>query len=260
MEREKAIDRAAKLKAQMESEHAIGNSAAAEAFAAMMQRMMLEHELSEQELQAARSTKVVEEPVKEFMVNLAKCGIQQKAARSANLERLAGIVGRAHLCRILVKPRTNTIWFVGTAKHAEVAEYMLSVLHRNLQKIAKDAYEVVYAEDSGKSYRTKGYIGSFKSGFLERLATRYEDERKRVIADVDQESGSCTALVRLNNQLQRVDAYISERYRSKSVGSANGRTVRNSIGHRHGQAAADRIGLRANAVKSGVAPKQIGGA
>ena len=194
-------------------------------------------------------------------MDLAKCGLQPRDARSANLEALAGIVGRA-TCAAFCAGRAaekNRIWFVGTAKHCEVAEYMLATLQRNLQKIAKDSYEAVYAEDNGNAYRTKGYIGSFKAGFLRQLEARYAEERAKVIAETDAASGTCTALVRLNNTLTRVDSWISEHVRGR-VGSVRGRSATNSVGLAHGQAAANRISLKANAVKGGGARRQIGGA
>ena len=263
--RQKAIDRAAKLQAQMESEHQLGNMEAAEAFAAAMQRLMLEHELNDHEIEQARvaGARVAEEPIVEHMVNLQAAGIELRHARSANLERLAAIVGRAHLCRILVRPKSNLIWFVGTRRHAEVAEYMLATLHRALQKIAKDAYERVYHAHDGDTSVTKGYIGAFKKGFLTQLAIRYDEERTRVVQEHDAAQAAageaCTALMRLDGALQRVDRYIDEKFvgKRRTAGAVGGSRRSNALGLEHGRAAANRIALRANAGRGPEAPKQL---
>ena len=211
--RDKAIDRAAKLQAQMESEHKLGNSQAAEAFAAAMQRLMLEHELNDHEVERARmaGTKVPEEPIVETWVKPERLGIKTKKARSANLETMAAIIGRAHLCRIIIKRHTNFIGFVGTARHAEVAEYMLATLYRALGKIAKESYERTHHATVPPT-PLPGYQTAFKRGFLMQLASRYEAERQRVAAEHDAANNTGTALMRLDGALQRVDRYMDERF------------------------------------------------
>ena len=110
MNRDKALDKATKIAALMASEREYGNQEAAHAFAATMQRLMLEHELSDADVERHRlaGTKPVEQPIVEHVVNLGKLGIDSASKRNASLETLAGIVGRAHLCRLLVRPGSNT--------------------------------------------------------------------------------------------------------------------------------------------------------
>jgi hypothetical protein len=174
------------------------------------------------------------------------------------------IVGKAHLCRILVRPKSNLIWFVGTKRHAEVAEYMLATLQRNLQKIAKEAYERVYHEHNGDTSVTKGYIGAFKKGFLTQLAARYEEERQRVVTEHDAAQAAagetCTALVRLDGAVQRVDRYIDEKFTGKRrAGAIGGSRRSNDLGLAHGREAANGIALRTNAVHGKAAHKQLEG-
>lgn len=270
VDRVKAIDRATKLRSQMDSEQKLGNSEAAEAFATAMQRLMLEHELNDIELDAAlkAGSTVPQEPIIERPVDFHAARIPYKSARSASMERLAEIVGTAHLCRILVRPRSNQVWFVGTAKHVEVAEYMFITLHKALNTITKRSYWT-YRDKGG---REPNYMASFKNGFLSRLGERYRLEREQVAKEHDEankpidvdggtltELTTSTALIRLNNAVERVASYIDSKYggRKSRAGYVGGRRGHNRDGREAGTAAADSINLRANALGHGPSQKQL---
>jgi hypothetical protein len=259
-DRTKAVDRASKLQAQMESEQSLGNEAAAQAFAAAMSRLVLEHEINQDEIERHRlaGTTPPEEPIVERVVDLRKLGIAPRAKRNANLETLAGIVGRAHLCKILIRPRSNTIWFVGTSKHNDVSEYMLATLWRALVKMSAAGKRA--ARKADLTQNLKNYGGTFRQQFIFALDTRYQEERAAIVAetataaepelDEDGETvNTNVGLMRLDKAMQRVNAHIDARYGKKRSRAVYGRSGRwNEAGARDGRAAAARVNLRANGI------------
>lgn len=124
--RDRVLNKLVKMQAVREGEAALGNEAAAEAFAEAINRMLIEHELKPSDLDYARSQD--HDPVIEVPVNLGHYKIKSTGHRTAWQEALARIVARAHLCTFLVRNGSNQITFVGTRSHAMVAEYAYGCL------------------------------------------------------------------------------------------------------------------------------------
>lgn len=128
---ERIIDKVQKLKAHAESAEAIGNEAEAQAFAALYQRLMLQHNLEMSDLEFASLD--VEDPIEWHPVDYKKYNIKQTASQPW-MVRLANLVMKAHNCRSVRTNRTNLISIIGRKSDAQVAEWMYVTLIRACQR------------------------------------------------------------------------------------------------------------------------------
>lgn len=239
--KEKVLDRVIKMMRSSQSEAQLGNTEAAEAFAAAVNRMLLEHELSMTDVEYARSAD--NDPVVEIMVDLAGHNIKRTRTRSAWQESLAAIVANAHMCRFLVQAGSNRIWFVGTKAHAEVAEYVFGTLVPVVAKLSLNAYDRFWVQckaEDGHAGRAKGYREAWLAAFLQRIRERFEEARATVVAE-----GGSTALIRLNQSLVKANDYMAAKFNkpANKVAGLAGLSASNRDGARDGRAAADRIAL-----------------
>lgn len=232
---DKVLDRLSKLKAAQESEAKIGNSAAAESFAAMINSMLLKHELSEIDIPLGAK----EEPVIEVHADLVAAGIKQTRMRVGWQEILAAVVADAHLCKILVYPRSNRLTFVGTKAHATVAEYSYGVLAAAADRMSIEARGLWWKEECGGKHLESGnYRAAWLSGFVGRIAQRFAEVRR---AEVRATGNASTALIRLDGALVKTQNYISEKYKKTAAPVSLG--TGNRSGRDAGRAAADKIQL-----------------
>ena len=251
MTREQIAEKAAKLKSHMESAKKMGSEEEAHAFAAMMQRLMLQHELSEAEVARADTSVQKPEPIIEQMVNFPKFGMRVKKRRVAWMEIMARIVGKAHLCRFLLRPSSNQIWFVGTQKHVDTAEFVWAQLCKSADHMSdKEAY--FFKLKCNREKRGKGDASGFRigwlSGFTYRLTTRYELERNRTIEEFDTQTESTgQSLIVLNNAMTRVEHYLDDKFRRRRGASSLKGSSSNGEGSwagvLSGRDAADQISL-----------------
>ena len=248
---EKILDKLSKLKAAREGEAALGNSAAAEAFAEAINRLLIQHELSEVDIPVGG---VKDEPIVEQLVDLKQFGIKHSRVRIGWQEALARIVAQAHLCKFLVATGSNFITFVGTREHVAVAEYAYGVLASAADRMSFAAREQWWKDECGGQHlESNGFRGSWLSGFIGRIGERFKEARK---AEVAQAANSSTALMRLDNALVRVQKHVDEKYKRKVAGTSMGGN--NAAGYRAGRAAADQMKIRQRGVGSS-STKQIGG-
>lgn len=238
MTKERILDKLGKIKRLAESEAKIGNTEAAEAFAATINQMLLEHELSESEIPDAPDGTPAD-PIVEILVDLRQWGIDRSRVRIDWQEQLAGIVAYNNLCKFLVCKGSNLIWFVGTESHAKVAEYIYGMLVPAAEKMAvaeRRKHWIATGKLRGKANPTLGYREAWLAAFVRRIAERLRAMREQVV----QASGDSTALVRLNNSLVRVNEFMLAN-KAKPVSTLNGTTRHNAAGAAHGRAAADRM-------------------
>lgn len=253
MTTDKILDKLSKLKAMQESEAAIGNAAAAEAFASMINTMLLKHNLSMSEVPQGGIAK--EEDIVEVPANLAAYGIKMVNTRIGWQEQLARIVAKAHLCKFLVAKGTNKVWFVGTQSNATVAEYAYGVLARAADTMSMAAREQWWKNEcGGKHLRSGNYRAAWLHGFIERIAERFADAQRR---EVQATGNASTALIVLNRALVRAEDYVEAKFKGKKPLQSASMSTGNWDGRAAGRAAADKVqlnkGLNANA-----GPKQIG--
>lgn len=259
-------DKIVKLQAQSESEDALGNEAAALAFGAAAQRLMLEHDIEDADLEAHKraGTQRVEEPVEEHDLKLHLLGIASSRKRNAALEDLVMFVGRAHLCKMLIKPGSNWVGLVGTARHVQVAELVIGMMWKAQTKLAAAGLRAAKQEGAD----IHNYTRTFRNAFVCRLAVRYREEQHAVAAehavtvghDISTntelerqtiEAGeTSTALMVVNRELERVGSYISRHYKGKSARSIGSYGGYNTRAQGDGQRAANSVPLRSNAVSA----------
>jgi hypothetical protein len=212
MTTDKILDKLSKLKAAAEGEAKIGNTEAAEAFAGMINRMLLQHELSMTDIPLPAE----QDPIIEVTVDPRKHDMKFSRVRIGWQEALARIVAEAHLCKFLVTAGTNYITFVGTKSHATVAEYAYGVLAASADRMsikARDEYWRLYRNDPG--FNSGNYRAAWINGFVSRIAERFAEARRAEVGNADalaRAAGqSSTALVRLSHALVRADDYIKNK-------------------------------------------------
>lgn len=249
---EKILDKLSKLRAAQEGEARIGNAAAAEAFANTINRMLLQHELSMEDVPVGGVVR--DEPIVELYADLAAHGIKFLNVRSGWQEALARIVAQAHLCKFLVATGSNWITFVGTKEHATVAAYAYGVLCSAADRMSFQAREDWWKRECGGKHLASGnFRAGWIHGFVSRIAQRFAEARQAEVTATGNES---QALVRLSGALQRAQVFVDEKYKKK-VAAPSMRTG-NAAGYREGRAAADAMKIGQKGVGTS-SSRQIGG-
>lgn len=271
-DRDKIIEKLAKLRAHAESADKIGSTQEAEAFAAMLQKLLNKHKLEMTDIEFQQEEQ--DEPVEQHPVNWQD--VKVRSTRVAWIEQLAIIITRAHFCRMLVHSGSSRITIIGRKSDAAVAEYMLVTLVRAAEKIARferrayrreckrrctycgesrEAHVMLMLQGDSHPYARgdagEGFKVAFLASFTSRLRERYEAERKA------QENVSELALVRFNRADGAVKDFMTNMKTRRASIVRGSRFTGNAEGRRRGRAAADNIGLRANAVGAGGQAKQI---
>jgi hypothetical protein len=259
--REKLIRKIVKMQAQAEGERAIGNEEAANNFAEMINKMLIQHELSPTDLDFARVDR--EDPVIELWVDLDHWQVKRTRARIAWQEELARVVAKAHLCTFFLRRGSNSIAFVGTRSHASVAEYTYVTLVRAATKLSNDAWVKEWRSHGGKMIE-RGFRPSWLDGFIMRISERFEIARKAAVAEHEAARAAklrpvapgeeSTALIRLNGAMTKVQKYVDDRFgggRGRPASYIQGRRGGNSRGLAAGKAAADAMPIGQKSVAGG---------
>jgi len=252
--RAKVLDKLVKLQTQREGEARIGNTAAAEAFASAINRMLIEHELNPSDIDYARAAD--NDPVIELRVDLEKYGIDRKSNRIAWQEALARVVARAHLCSFLICPGRNTITFVGTKSHATVAEYAYGILVPAASAMsikAREEWARKAKADGTFKGGQQGYRESWLNAFVDRIGERFDEIRKAAVAPTptDAPGAQSTGLIRLNGALCKVQAYVDAKYSTGRASYIRGGRASNAAGRADGRAAADRMQIGRKGINAG---------
>jgi len=265
--REKVLRRLVKMQACRDSEAKLGNEHAAEAFAASVNRMMIENELKPSDLDYQRAK--MDDPVIQVLVDQGKHGLSRSLKRIAWQESLARVVAKAHLCTFLIRQRSNDIWFVGTRSHATVAEYVYAILAREADKLADREYMKYYrqSKEQGDVRRARGFRAAWLDAFVGRVRERLDAERTAAVQEaVARESATGAepppgttpvALMRINNALVKVQEYMDHKFKRKArhAPALNGGRTWHSDGRAWGRAAADRMPIGRKGVESGTSPR-----
>lgn len=261
----KILKKLQKLQASRQGEADLGNEAAAEAFAGMINRMLLEYELNPSDIDYARATD--NDPVIEVPVNKSAYRIEHSKIRLAWQEALAINIAKAHLCTILVRQRSNDIVFVGTRSHATVAEYVYGCMVPSIARMSKVA-EVDYWKQTGcgrgKDNKALGYRAAWIDSFIRRIWERFEENRRLSVAAAAarQEISTETGLIRLDGALLKVQEYINNKFNhsraAARIGALNHRSRNHEDGRAAGRAAADKITLGQRGLNNGAPPKLLG--
>lgn len=263
-------------RAEREGADAEAAAKEAEAFAAAINRMLIEYELNPTDIDYARTT--ADDPVIEARVDLDRFKIDRVKSRVAWQEDLARIVARAHLCTFLLRPGSNQIWFVGTKSHATVAEYVYGTLVPSVIKMSEQARREFRNECRRKCNYTKmdgfpeayGYREAWINAFVRRISERFQEAREAAVREAEERlraegaeilpGAESLALVRLNGAMAKVNRYIDDKFKSKCgrAGSLSGKYRNNEAGAAAGRAAADRMAIGRKAVTSAATRGLIG--
>lgn len=253
----KILDKIRKLHRHAESAKNIGSEQEAQTFAQMVNRLLNKHRLEMTDIQFEEQRK--NEPVTQAEINFREYGDtfrgkktewKEKHVRVEWIERLAGIVARAHSCQILVVEKSNRLFLVGTETNRQVAEYVLITLMRAAEKLSWDEYAKFFykSRDEGDVTRARGFRHAWLIGFIHRINERFDEEKRKMQGDT-----TGTAVVRYDRERADVDAFIKDMTRAKQTPQ---RAIHNSAGIIAGRKKADEMNLDANAVKGG-GKKQI---
>jgi hypothetical protein len=240
MTTEKLLEKLRKIRTHAESAAKIGSQAEAEAFAAMFQKLLLDHKIHASEVEV--ETQEREEPVGRRDVEWSDHGLPYGARRIAWIEELAHVVSRAYFCRFLVVTGSSRIILVGRRTDTEVAEYMLVTLVRAAERLVRKEYQLF--RKANPHSETRGFQVSFMAAFVRRLAQRYSEQRRSA------EASSSTALVRVNRAESAVTKWVEDNCRKKASGIGQ-RTMYNADGAARGRAVADSMSLTASALREG---------
>jgi len=243
--KEKIIEKVRRLRAQLEHE-ATGNQkgiteAEALAFAATMQRLMLQYNLTMSDVEW--QTMKVDENISTMRVGFRQ-GMRTVKMRIGWRETMAKFVCRAHFCKCLVILRTSDLTFVGRPKDLESAATTFVYLACVAERLADTDYAKRYTEayKAGDVTTVRGYRQSYLYGFAERLGALYALEVKQIEENI----GSSTALVRTTDALAAVNQYATETLKVKRV-YATARNIVNDLGLADGARSAENIKARGNA-------------
>jgi hypothetical protein len=239
---ERLIEKLRKIKAMAEGAKAIGSMQEAEAFAAMLQQLMLRHKIDMTDVEFAETEK--DEPIGKHVVDWQEMKYGNR--RIGWIEQLAHVVSRAYFCRFLVCTGSSRITLVGRKTDTEVAEFMLVTLVRSAERLVRQEYQRYRKENPGAD--TKGFQVSFMHAFAQRLRQRFAEERAKAAPT------NSMALVRVDKADNAVVQYMNDNYRRKANGIGES-TRGNVAGAQRGRAMADAMNLQANAIKPGEAPK-----
>jgi len=235
------LEKLSKIKAHADSAKAIGSEAEAEAFASMLQKMLLQHklEISDLDFQKEMETESVE---KHYIDYSLYPDIKLRRSRVHWIECLGSIVAEAHFCQILVYPNSSRISLVGRKSDIAVAEYMFITLQRLLNHISdKKAYHYKLECNRKKIPVQPGYRETYLAAFLRRLHERYKEEEAA--------QNQSTALVRFSSARKDVEDFLKAQDVKKASELSN-RLQYNRAAHSQGITDANNFDLHGKALGS----------
>lgn len=225
---------------------AIGSEKEAQAFAEMLQKLLLDHKLEMTDLEFETMEK--ESPIERHFIDYSRYpDIKIRKTRVLWIEQLARIVAESHFCRILIHPRSSRITLVGRHEDVTVAEYMFVTLQRSLDHISeKAAYYHKLECHRNRVAVGYGFRESFTDSFLQRLRDRFLAMRKTV---------EPMGLMRMRKSDKAVEDFIEENFK-KTASALSTNTKFHPEGIRRGRAAADKINLKGQAIETQGAGKK----
>ena len=239
------VDKIRKMQAHAESAHKIGSEAEAQAFAAKIAELLETHKLQMSDIEFAAQDE--EEPVGRNKIDYDAAGIPLTGKRTLWTEQLAGIIARAHFCRILIYRNSSRVTIIGRRSDSEVVTYMITLMYRTAVRLEAEAHKAFRRElraDGRLRAEATGFRRAFLLGFVQRLRERYEEAR--LARKVTQSS---TALVRVDSSVKAVREWMNQNTRGFSAPLNS--QARNETGFSAGRKGADGVSLNAAAVNDG---------
>lgn len=246
-EKEKIIDKVKKLRDHAKSAEKIGSEAEAQAFAAMMQKLMSEHKILMSEIEHAKLDET--DPI----VRIATDGSSLRKGkrfypqqRLVWMELLARTVAKAHYCEAAIRLGSAVQVFIGRRTDAEAAKMAFEYLSTAALHLAYNAWQTARAKAKreGTEWRP-GFRESWLVGFCQRLGERYDEEMEAIKMQWAQ---SGTALMRLTDAMTVVKNYLAKAPMRKAP-RLQGVEVENEDGYMKGRKAAEDVALKNSSVK-----------
>jgi hypothetical protein len=231
---EEMLQKIKKLHVKAESCKKIGSQAEAEAFAAMVNQLLIKHNLDLADLNWEQ--REAQDHIEQVWVS----GIPTRHQRQEWSERLTRIIANAHFCRLFIRTGSNQIAFVGHQSNRQVAEYLYVTMYRLAGTMSNDAYVKYFYECKyrGDVTQARGFRNSWLYGFMTRLQERFDAERKTASA-----TSSSTALIKINQTHAMVDQWIKDKVKPRMAHAVH-RRVSNPEGVERGKRAARNVNLR----------------
>jgi hypothetical protein len=255
---DRLLNKLQKIKAMADGAKAIGSEAEAQAFADMLNKLLIEHklEMSDVEFAALEEEDPIErETRQETMAReklMREAGVKTRKIRVDWMERLASTIARAHHCRVIVLSGSSMVSLVGRRGDRAVAEYMIVTLTRAAQDLAKKELQryrwEVYKRDANCK-AARGFHAAFLRSFVLRLMERF-DELKRQRTEAP--NGSM-ALMRIDREQKATDDFMDALKAKKETTNAN--QLRRLVDHygegiKRGRAMADGVNLNGKAIET----------
>jgi hypothetical protein len=246
--KEEILSKIKKIKNHEESAREIGNIEEAEAFATMLNRLLIKYRLSMSEVEFEEHRK--EDPITTQTLEWEEFGGKNQKKRCAWVEDLASFVCKAYACKMLVYHKSNKLCIVGHETNRQTCIYTIVVLRNAAEKIADREYRKFYylAKLRKKIHEAKGFRSSFLAGFVTRIGQRLREEvETRHTKNSTEEVG----LIRLNTEASDVKKWMQNNLRVGSVNAISGHSAGNSTGYQNGVNAANRLNFSKGGIKSG---------
>ena len=250
---EKTIQRLKKLYNHMESARQIGNEDEALAFAGKIEKLLVEHKLTMSDIEFAELDD--SDPITRQYVDSSAIGLKDRQSKIKWQSNLAQACAKAHFCTILVHTGSNMVSFIGRDSDRKIAVYVYGRLARACEMIAKKEYR----KHRKAGYITKGFLTSFRNGFVSAISNRYceiERERRRQMQALGTKG---TALIRLETEHAKAEKWMYANIRGIRNIAHRGRRTTNMAGYNSGVSHGKQADLRANVVEGGASKGAIRG-
>ena len=239
---EQTLETLRKLMAHESSAREIGSIDEATAFSEKIQELLIKHKLEAADIPTSAQQPIDLEVAQQYVEDPES---KIKSSRIAWEERLALSVADAHFCKILVKPHSNMIWMVGTAKDREVASFMFVTLRRMIRTTSLKKYSEYFdrCQAEGHVEDARGFRASWINAAVSEISKRFYETRQRA-----NQSSAGTSIV-LANADALVKNYM-QRF-THNAGVVRGQSSRNLDGAAAGREWGQNVSLDSNGVSSG---------
>lgn len=235
---ESILDKLKKLMAHRDSADAIGSQKEAEAFAARIQFLLNKYKLEEADVNDHDEEK---RRINSTPADFAEAGMPKakQARRVWWTETLGRVVANNYMCRMMVDPRSNTLYFAGRPVDREVAVFVYITLARAAMKMADKLHKAreLVRHLTDEPMNLRGFRESFYEGFVDGIRERLAAMKKDF---TDENPGFALVLVKSDKELQEwIDLNTSV-----AKGHAAGGNGNNDLGYAAGKAYAKDVPLQ----------------
>ena len=240
---EEIIEKLKKIKAHEESAREIGSIDEAEVFAKVFQKLLVDYELSMNDVEFThmRNVSTIEKTLIDWDEYHVKVG---QNIRHMWIEYLTAIVARAYGCAFMIRTGSSHIWIIGRETNRHLAEYVLVMLVRSADSISRKESATFSrrCRKEGRPEVSHGYRKSFLIGFVLRINDRLKEARHPTAS-----SGS-TAIVRIATESGDARDWMRQTLHIRQAADLTIAASENCIGFQKGQTTANRMDIRGRGI------------